>query len=279
MHIRSTGLECAPGPRCVGCSNIPSIQLSIPSLVLAMARRAMPGGRPAPAALGLLTLALTLGLGLAHPEERATATALQHMPSMWGMIHGIRHSPLFRLGSGAQVPYGPVLQQPEGPRAAGLQQRGDPSITPTSMGTFVLPQPAPVQKRLVRTFTMISPLIIGIILCFMMPNLAGGGGSRDYSFRLPPAWDPAYENTYSFRAYMTDLSMWVLLTDLQPQQQAASIVMRLQGSAREFARMITPQELMNGGLHNGVMVDPVTYVIAGLHTRFSRSRRRAASAR
>ena len=63
--------------------------------------------------------------------------------------------------------------------------------------------------------------------------------------------------------------MWVLLTDLQPQQQAAAIVMRLQGGAREFARMITPQELMNGGLHNGVMVDPVTYVIAGLHARFS----------
>ena len=61
----------------------------------------------------------------------------------------------------------------------------------------------------------------------------------------------------------------MLLTDLQPQQQAAAIVMRLQGGAREFARMITPQELMNGGLHNGVMVDPVTYVIAGLHARFS----------
>ena len=68
---------------------------------------------------------------------------------------------------------------------------------------------------------------------------------------------------------MTDLSIWTLLTDLQPYQQAAAIVMRLQGTAREYARMINPNELMHGGIQNGVHVDPVTYILAGLHARFS----------
>ena len=233
--------------------------------------RAMPWRRPRAACLALL-------LGLTLAEEKWSVPQQEHTSSIWGLIHGLRPPVVFRLGSGAQVPHGPVLLQSGGQRADGLQQsggqradglkRGDPSTSPTFKGTFVLPHPVPVRPRLVRTATMISPLIIFIILCLMMPA-GGGGGGRDHGFRLPPSWDPAHESTYSFRAYLTDLSMWVLLTDLQPQQQAAAIVMRLQGGAREFARMITPQELMNGGLHNGVMVDPVTYVIAGLHARFS----------
>ena len=116
---------------------------------------------------------------------------------------------------------------------------------------------------------MINPLIICGILILMMPHLAGGGSSRDFNYRIPPAWDPANEHNYSYRAYMTDLSIWTLLTDLQPHQQAAAIIMRLQGTAREFARMIQPQEIMHGGIQNGVHVDPVTYILAGLHARFS----------
>ncbi len=45
--------------------------------------------------------------------------------------------------------------------------------------------------------------------------------------------------------------------------------MRLGGAAREMARMMTPQEMMNGGLQNGVQVDPVTYLLGALHARFS----------
>ena len=40
--------------------------------------------------------------------------------------------------------------------------------------------------------------------------------------------------------------------------------MRLGGGAREMARMITPQEMMNGGLLNGVAVDAVTYLLGSL---------------
>eukprot|EP00974_Lingulodinium_polyedra_P129193 11209158-Lingulodinium_polyedra.AAC.1 len=60
-----------------------------------------------------------------------------------------------------------------------------------------------------------------------------------------------------------------MLTDLQPHQQCAAIVMRLGGAAREMARMISPQEMMNGGLMNGVQVDPVKYLLGSLHARFS----------
>ena len=58
---------------------------------------------------------------------------------------------------------------------------------------------------------------------------------------------------------MTDKSLRIMLIDLQPHQQCAAIIMRLGGSAREMARMVTPQDMMNGGILNGVAVDAVTY--------------------
>ena len=68
---------------------------------------------------------------------------------------------------------------------------------------------------------------------------------------------------------MTDISLWVTLTDMQPHQQCAAIIMRSSGSAREMARSITPQEMMMGGVRNGVQMDPVTYLLAALHSRFA----------
>ncbi len=68
---------------------------------------------------------------------------------------------------------------------------------------------------------------------------------------------------------MTDISLWVMLTDLQPHQQCAVITMRLGGSAREMARMITPQEMMFGGARNGVNMDPMTYLLGALQLRFA----------
>ena len=60
-----------------------------------------------------------------------------------------------------------------------------------------------------------------------------------------------------------------MLTGLQPHQQAAAIVMRLGGAAKDQCRMMSPQEMMHGGLLNGVQVDPVTYLHGGLHATFS----------
>ena len=107
----------------------------------------------------------------------------------------------------------------------------------------------------------------------MMPSGPAAGQPQltagNFNYRIPPAWSPENENTYSFRAFMTDLSMWLLLTDLQPRQQCAAIIMRLGGAAREISRMITPQEMIQGGIRNGVQLDPVTYLLGALHTRFA----------
>ena len=132
-------------------------------------------------------------------------------------------------------------------------------------------RPTKAVWRLKRIANGANPFLLLFVLIMMMPagipNLTGG--NRDFNYRIPPSWSPEHESSYSFRAYMTDLSIWVMLTDLQPHQQCAAIVMRLGGSAREMARMITPQEMVNGGVQNGVAVDPVTYLMGALHQRFS----------
>ena len=113
-------------------------------------------------------------------------------------------------------------------------------------------------------------LILSMIV-LMMPTgqLNFNVGNRDFNYRIPPAWSPESEATYSFRAYMTDMSIWIMLTDLQPHQQCAAIIMRLGGAAREMARMISPQEMMYGGTLNGQQVGPVTHLLGTLHRRFS----------
>ena len=60
-----------------------------------------------------------------------------------------------------------------------------------------------------------------------------------------------------------------MLTDLRPHQQAAATIMQLGGAAREQGRLMSPQEMMHGGILNGVQVDPVTYLLGGLHAKFS----------
>ena len=67
-----------------------------------------------------------------------------------------------------------------------------------------------------------------------LPQLAAG----NFNYRVPPSWSPDQENHYSFRAYMTDLAMWIMLTDLQPHQQCAAIIVPLGGAAREMGRII-----------------------------------------
>ena len=110
-------------------------------------------------------------------------------------------------------------------------------------------------------------------LGYMMARGAGPGATghrrENFNYRIPPEWSPEMEASYSFRAYMTDISMWIMLTDLQPHQQCAAIIMRLGGAAREMARMVTPQEMVTGGVMNGVAVDPVTYLLGSLHARFA----------
>ena len=87
---------------------------------------------------------------------------------------------------------------------------------------------------------------VGSILMLMMPAPGGPARPDNFNYRIPPSCGPEDEHSYSFRAFMTDISLWVMITDLIPHQQCAAIIMRLRGQARELARMITPQEIATG---------------------------------
>ena len=116
---------------------------------------------------------------------------------------------------------------------------------------------------------MATSLIVFTSMAFCHMVGAGRGGGGDTNHRVPPRWGPERETSYSFKTYVTDLMLWSMLTDLAPHQQVAAIILRLEGAARELARTLTPQEITQGGMINGVMVDPVSYIVYGLHARFA----------
>ena len=110
--------------------------------------------------------------------------------------------------------------------------------------------------------------LVAVILSVTVQMVPARDG-RDVNYRVPPSWNPENDHSYSFRAYMTDVSLWIMLTDLQPHQQCAALISRLGGAAREMGRMITPPEIMQGGVRNGVQLDPATYLLAALQDRFA----------
>ena len=58
-----------------------------------------------------------------------------------------------------------------------------------------------------------------------------------------------------------------MLANVAPYPQVAAIRLRLGGAAKELARTINLQEMVFGGMRNGHMLDPVTYLIGVLHNR------------
>ena len=182
----------------------------------------------------------------------------------------------FRLGSGA-LRFARPIDTPIADTVVGRKLAED---NPLVVGRKLAEHNKMVQST---SFAYIFAKMLTVaaiaLLCLMVP---GGGrdnpqgqlpgmitGGRDFNYRIPPPWSPEYESSYSFRAYMTDLSLWIMLTDLQPHQQCAAIIMRLGGAAREMARMISPQEMIFGGIRNGQQLDPVTYLLGALHARFA----------
>ena len=115
-----------------------------------------------------------------------------------------------------------------------------------------------------------SLLFVVTLVANMMPNLGitNGVQTDGFNYRIPPMWSPENE-AYSILAYVTYLTLWVMITYLHSHQQAGAIIMRLRASARELGVTITPQEIMNGGIINGVALGPVSYIITGLHNRLA----------
>ena len=61
-----------------------------------------------------------------------------------------------------------------------------------------------------------------------------------------------------------------MMTDLAPYHQVAAVILRLPGAAKDLARALTPNEILNGGISDGgVQLDPLSYLVVGLHARFA----------
>ncbi len=101
------------------------------------------------------------------------------------------------------------------------------------------------KRPIVQTAVTASPFSCCIIGCMF-----GGGRGRDYGgqgrgghqYCVPAAWGPECEHhspPYHFRAWTKDVRLWSMLTDRDPRQQAASIVLRPSGHAKETARTLT----------------------------------------
>ena len=146
--------------------------------------------------------------------------------------------------------------------------RTEPTFT--GSGRYLLP----LDKVLERTpMVHFDPQLLGSFglftavaaaVCFMFQPQNGGA----QSLRMPPRWEPGLENTLPFRVWLQDLMLWTIGTDMQPHQQCAAIISQLGGAARELARSLSPGEVYNGGVVNGVQLDPVSYLLHGLSARF-----------
>ena len=111
--------------------------------------------------------------------------------------HGM--PPLFRLGGGA------------------VASQSTASVQPADASSKYQGKPAYPRVPLRHVLLIGLPLFFSIALLIMMMPVGGPsytGNSRDFNYRIPPSWSPENENNYSFRAYMTDISIWIMLTDL-----------------------------------------------------------------
>ena len=216
-----------------------------------------------------LALAAAVVLSLASTSTMQPLQSLPQQPTRNREYHA--WFSLFRPGSGASVDGPDTL-----PSVTAARWRRASDVLFSSPISTDPRQPKATQPfsrgpAILATATAVAVAVSVLIL--MVPQgggVPGGTGPRDgFNYRIPPTWSPETDHTYSFRAYMTDIALWVMLTDLQPHQQCAAIIMRLGGSAREMARTISPQEMMEGGFRNGVAMDPVTYLLSSLHARFA----------
>ena len=86
--------------------------------------------------------------------------------------------------------------------------------------------------------------------------------------RTPPAWGPEQEQTYPFRQWSRDVMLWSIATELEPARKAAAVMLNLRAAAREVSRQIPPQAIVDGGVINGIAVDPLTFLMHALQERF-----------
>ena len=96
------------------------------------------------------------------------------------------------------------------------------------------------------------------------PHQQQGSGAK------VPHWSVERNPEYSLRRYAADIALWIQEEPtLTPSQQIAKIVRYgLSGEAENIGRNMTPTEMKEGGLVNGIQYDPVSLLIRSLEQRF-----------
>ena len=132
---------------------------------------------------------------------------------------------------------------------------------------FITTSPTRTFRVRALTGSLMVGTVLAVVLYMFQPPPQQGGHANN--LRLPPRWEPSMEGSLPFRTWVQDLMLWTICTDLAPAQQCAAIISQLGGAARELARTLSPNEVYNGGLVNGVQLDPVSFLLHGLQTRFA----------
>ena len=153
------------------------------------------------------------------------------------------------------------------PPASGTRQGEAEPTRSSDAGKFLSAKPVRAKPKRLPTFGMkelveLTALCMMGVFCLMM-------APSDSNNRVPPSWGPDSETTYSFEHYSQDVLLWTMVTDLQPYQQCAALISRLRGGARELARHMQANEMLNGGIVNGVQVDSVTLLFHALQQRYA----------
>lgn len=112
-------------------------------------------------------------------------------------------------------------------------------------------------------------------------NTAHGAHDAGVTCKIPPAWAPEWERTFSFNQYVQELNLWAAATDIDQARIAPTVALRLQGSAKLVTREMDPAMLQNGvmianplyGMQQG---EPQQIQISGLEYLIRQLRRRYA---
>ena len=75
-------------------------------------------------------------------------------------------------------------------------------------------------------------------------------------------WDPAYNKQYPFETWVKDMYHWQVSTDMAEQQRGSIVVLRLGGSAREFANDLRMEDVRDGGQYD---MDGQMIVLSGVN--------------
>ena len=97
------------------------------------------------------------------------------------------------------------------------------------------------------TMISIATALTGVaILVMMIPSDKHGEAFGACSSKIPPKWDNAWEKNYSYDMWEKDVLLWVRSTELKPENIAPAIVLNLGGEARNTAREMDYDILVQG---------------------------------